>query len=410
MATTSTTDYLAGFQYFNNELKMFSYAEGHVNCIMLTPTSYDFRYVFNYVDHLGNIRLSYGLDPATQQVKVLEENHYYPFGMKQSGYNMTLRSYNKQQSNVAITQVCATCPAVFKINYKYNGKELQSELDLNVYDYGARMYDPADGLWLQIDPLAEMYRRHSPYNYAVNNPVFFIDPDGMRVAQNVPGGEKVNSGDYDEWVDEKGNSKYKDGAYTKYATAQDREYGESLKNSGPDGKDKFDYLVSKNTQDIQIDFLPIDNGGNSMYYFGQTYNDFSTDKDGNVSKINSSRIEIYVNSSETYVKDINNNKLKGGDKIEGDAKIIKDAKLTVKDNVTSVVGHELGHTTKENQQRMNNEKRPDYRYNNSNNSETIPEKTRTKILNEFANKKKIIYETFFFLNSFSLCNYSTNKE
>ena len=197
MATTSTTDYLAGFQYFNNELKMFSYAEGHVNCIMLTPTSYDFRYVFNYVDHLGNIRLSYGLDPATQQVKVLEENHYYPFGMKQSGYNMSLKSYNKQQSNVAITQVCATCPTVFKINYKYNSKELQDELGLNTYDYGARGYMPDIARWGQIDPLAEIYRRHSPYNYAVNNPVYFIDPDGMHVAKN-DNEDEVNSSDFDK--------------------------------------------------------------------------------------------------------------------------------------------------------------------------------------------------------------------
>ncbi|ROH99379.1 RHS repeat-associated protein [Chryseobacterium daecheongense] len=60
--------------------------------------------------------------------------------------------------------------------YKFNGKELQEN---GMYDFGARMYMPDLGRWGVIDPLAESYRRWSPYHYAMDNPVVFTDPDGM---------------------------------------------------------------------------------------------------------------------------------------------------------------------------------------------------------------------------------------
>ncbi|HFA50551.1 MAG TPA: RHS repeat-associated core domain-containing protein [Bacteroidetes bacterium] len=61
----------------------------------------------------------------------------------------------------------------------YNSKELDKDLGLNWYHYGARYYDPAVGRFTGVDPLAPKYSFQSPYAYAVNNPLRFIDFKGL---------------------------------------------------------------------------------------------------------------------------------------------------------------------------------------------------------------------------------------
>ncbi|GAB5400803.1 MAG: hypothetical protein Aureis2KO_23880 [Aureisphaera sp.] len=176
-STTHTTKYANGYVYLDDELQFFSHAEGYVQPVANTTeevkgfkqgqtTTSAYQYVFQYVDHLGNVRLSYAdsdLNGSVGTSEIIEVSHYYPFGLKQKGYNTTIST----QGN-ALAQ-----------NYKYNGKELNSELGMELYDFGARNYDASLGRWMNIDPLAEQMRRHSPYNYAFDNPIYYIDPDGM---------------------------------------------------------------------------------------------------------------------------------------------------------------------------------------------------------------------------------------
>ena len=55
-------------------------------------------------------------------------------------------------------------------------------VSFNVYDFGARLYDPALGRWLSQDPLAEKYQAHSPYLFCAGNPMRFVDPEGKVIA------------------------------------------------------------------------------------------------------------------------------------------------------------------------------------------------------------------------------------
>ena len=82
-----------------------------------------------------------------------------------------------------ITTLSVVCLAYRQYQpYKYNGKELDTKKGLNWYDYGARHYDAALGRFTTNDPLAEKYYSMSPYTYCADNPVKFIDPNGMEYA------------------------------------------------------------------------------------------------------------------------------------------------------------------------------------------------------------------------------------
>ncbi|SFS65735.1 RHS repeat-associated core domain-containing protein [Zhouia amylolytica] len=151
---TTTTDYAGNYIYENGSLKFFSHGEGYVDA------DNGYEYVYQYKDHLGNVRLSYknvGTISAPN-LQIQEENNYYPFGLQHKGYNNVINGTEHP--------------------YTYNGKEEQNELGLNWLDYGWRNYDASLGRFMSPDPVAPEYPEISPYVYVRNNPVFLIDPDG----------------------------------------------------------------------------------------------------------------------------------------------------------------------------------------------------------------------------------------
>jgi RHS repeat-associated protein len=158
----STTEYLDGFQYSLEsplgglcpkcpkptlELKFVATAEGY----------YDFTnnsYIYNYTDQLGNVRLSY--KKGVSGLEVIEENNYYPFGLKHEGYNVLAGNSNYQ--------------------YKYQGQELQ---ETGWYSFKWRNYMPDLGRFFNVDPLSEKYTYQSHYNFSENRVVNARELEGL---------------------------------------------------------------------------------------------------------------------------------------------------------------------------------------------------------------------------------------
>jgi RHS repeat-associated protein len=135
----------------NPELQFFPTAEGF----------YDYQrkmYIYQYKDHLGNVRVSYARNNTTGSLEITDANDYYPFGMNHLKTGNAIFGAGKYQ------------------NYKYQGQELQ---ETGWYSFKWRNYMPDVGRFFNIDPLAEKFTYNSPYAFAENRVIDGRELEGL---------------------------------------------------------------------------------------------------------------------------------------------------------------------------------------------------------------------------------------
>ena len=137
-----TTDYVGNKVFENNALKRILVDGGYIE---------GGNYYFYLADHLGNNRVV----------------------IRQDGVNVQNTDYYLYGESMAHSSGDAAQP------YKFGGKEYDAMHGLNLYDFSARMQDPAVGRFTTMDPLAEKKPWLSPYIYCSDNPVNRVDPTGM---------------------------------------------------------------------------------------------------------------------------------------------------------------------------------------------------------------------------------------
>ncbi len=296
-ADTITTDYSGNYIYQNNVLQMISQPEGY-----LEPNgqgTYDYGYRLK--DRLGNTRLTFvdfDQNGSIALSEITEENNYYPFGLKHQGYNNLISS----NANAVAGK------------FKYNGKELNDELDLNLYDYGARFYDAALGRWSVIDNKAEKYYFTTPYTYGINNPIRFIDPDGNEI------------------VDVKGNTMYTHkGGWSSNATIAVQRIAKAMMKTKT-GRSQWNKAVSSSKK-INFNINPNRNPENPNSNASHTTPMKRNSKTGDV-KFDENRIIKIVIWEGKIVEST-----KRGEKSKG---------LEVDEAIGASASHEIEHTTDEN--------------------------------------------------------------
>ena len=210
--------------YRDTELESVRFGEGRVTLQLDEDTGAKVpRIEYILRDHLGNTRIMFSDLNQDQQVdalEILQENHYYPFGLNMEG------------------EWCEPTNGTEHL-YQYNDKELNTDYGLGLNDYGARWYDASIGRFSSIDRFAEDYYPMSNFGYAANAPMKFIDVNGDYIVLYGEG-------------DLSGNREWEFEEYT-------YEYGKEYKGNNPyiaEAVETLNYLIANNLS-VNIDGVDI---------------------------------------------------------------------------------------------------------------------------------------------------------
>ena len=194
----SRTEYRGNLVCADDTLKYILFDGGLIAMDGASP-----EYLFFLRDHLGSVRVV-----ARPDGKAVQVNHYYPYGMAFAGGGMSGNAgahpveggvsvaggsleIGGETGGMELARPGASQP------YRFLGNELYTSNSLGLYDFSARMYDPALGRFLSVDPMAEGYRHLSPYAYCAGNPAVYVDKDGQVIGRVVVGavvGAAINGG------------------------------------------------------------------------------------------------------------------------------------------------------------------------------------------------------------------------
>lgn len=171
-----------------------------LNAVIVKKNGYAFIYISNESDELvyfDNLMFTH------ERGRILEETHYYPFGLTMAGISSKALSFGGVENK-------------FKFNdgTELENKEFSDGSGLDLYATEFRSYDAQIGRFHQLDPLSDFNSSWSPYSYVQNNPIIFNDPEGLDTTRTTVKDGKIqikanpDQGDVLEITNENGTVSY----------------------------------------------------------------------------------------------------------------------------------------------------------------------------------------------------------